>query len=223
MIASALNRSVAQCAILGALALTLIALVIVPANSYASPRNVTVNVETTLEPKSVVGMLVSSKRTIEKLSAKIERRDDRNLVVTFEFSPTEVDQDSLATAFIISASGEMAFGEMRPVFLDAPDVPFWQIPECPVQKISSLGPEDEATLAQIVQIREMRRQVSKAIIARGLNEDLLPKLIRVEKAFGLARSADLSADLPPLELVDRFNRIAEAIRAHKSGKDKRAQ
>jgi hypothetical protein len=48
-----------------------------------------------------------------------------------------------------------------------------------------------------------------------MDEAFLQKLQKFEEAFGLKYSSELTADLPPQELIDRLSRIDQATRKYK--------
>jgi hypothetical protein len=91
------------------------------------------------------------------------------------------------------------------------------IPECPAEDPSRIAAlNSPGILQQLVDVRNERMNIVRLKISRLMDQDFLAKLRKFEEAFGLERSSELSADLPPEELIDRLSRIQHAVRKYKT-------
>jgi hypothetical protein len=64
-------------------------------------------------------------------------------------------------------------------------------------------------------VRTERAEIARLKISKLLDEPFLEKLHRFEDAFGLDKSEEISASLPPEVLVDRLSRITHAVKKYR--------
>jgi len=191
--------------------------------ALASADSISIEVDAPFEPVSAVGLIVTETATIQRTEATFSRGKDDRIVVSFPFRDSEAKNGATATALIIAEDGTMAFGEMKP--FESPEqrmVPS-ELPDCPAEKIKTVGLESQLGLLQkLLDVRTARRASMQDQIKEILTPEFRSKLAKLEKGFGLSRSSPLSLDLPPLELSDRLNRIIAALNDFRGAK-KRAE
>ena len=196
------------------LTLTLVA----PALAQESKR-VEINVETTLEPTRAVGLVLSPTGTKQKLNTKIEKSRVGAYIVSFDVREQEIVAGTMASAILEGDSGEHAYGNIRPLFQGITGKSGLTLPECITRTSANpalLG--DLSSLLTLVDVRETRREVLLKKIRMVLKGDLLSSLARLELGFGIGDGTPLSAELPPVILLDRLTRIQAALAAYDSGK-----
>ena len=188
--------------------------------SSAQSRSISVPVETSLEPITAVGLILSSERTIEKADVTREKVKDGLWVIAFKAQENELGKDSLVSAMIIAQDGSVAFGDLMPAALKGSAEQYLSLPECPSPKMSVFKMQSQASvLESLVAVRSERRQVLQASLEKELQGLLLEKAVRLEKGFGLTREEDLTGALAPLKLVDRLSRLIAAIKNNRANRE----
>lgn len=178
-----------------------------------SIRSLEVDVDSLVNPASAVGLVISSEGTIQRPSTKIEKTARDSIVVTFEIPQSQLRPDSVASALVVSEKGEVVFGNVKPILSPETDQALGNLPLCPGDSIpvASLAGQ-YSVLEKIYAIRMKRRDQARATIEKTLSEDLLVRLQKLERGFGLAREKELNPQLSALELVDRLSRLRDALR-----------
>lgn len=170
------------------------------------------DLQSSFEPTTAVGILIAPNKTIEKLEAKIEKGARGAYVITFDYLPSEIDQNTFASALALSANGEAAFAQVKPVLGNELDLALSNIPDCSSESNSGAAIAGQlALITQLVEIRTKLRTVGINKVNATLSGELLEKLRGIEKGFGLAREKDLDPSLPALELIDRLSRILSSV------------
>ena len=194
------------------------ALVALPPTAYSEDKqgkSIQINVDTELEPAAAQGLFVSASGPIQLPVGEVQRVADNKLVVPVYYKESEIPKDSLATAIIISEQGELAFGNLRPVFSPDPRDSFWLIPQCAPEKINEAALAGQTSLLEsLIEVRTERRRVALLALAAALNGDFLARLQKLEVSFGLENDPPLSAELSPVVLLDRLTRILKAIETY---------
>ena len=179
---------------------------------------VQVNVATSFEPKEAVGLILSSSGVAERPSINLQKVKDGLLLVSFTYSKTDVKKDSFATAMVISANGDIAFGDVKALYGSSPKTSFYAIPQCPPdQNKVSIDRSKFGALETLVHYRTERRETYKKEIQEILSGPFLEKLKKLENGFGLTRGRPLSADLDPFELIDRLSRLKATVKGLTNG------
>ena len=73
-------------------------------------------------------------------------------------------------------------------------------------------------MQRLVEFRTARRKVLQDKLRVMLSGRLLERLRQLESNFGITRASQLSADIHPLELMDRLSRLNTAMRRYKETK-----
>lgn len=199
------------------LALTATALTVgAPARSNAqAERQMEVQINTPIEPVTATGLLLSSSRVIQKTGATVER-SAHGLLVRFPIDPSELDGDTMASAVVLAEDGQTAFGDMRPATIPTARASFLSSPECPYEQVADVSTRSDLALFEsLADIRSQRRAVQVQKVSVLLGGDFLERLRTLERGFGFSYPRPLSAELPPVELVDRLNRLKIAIQSYK--------
>lgn len=194
-----------------------------PRPAFGAPppsRTIQVDVPSMVDPGTAVGMLISADGTIQKLNPTIESKNPGIITISFPAAASELRADTVATAMVVSKKGEVVFGPVRPVSGAEVDQSLGSIPLCPDETVSSTTLASQVSLLEeLYRIRLRRRDQAKAQAGQTLSGDLLERLQKLERGFGLAREKELSANLPVLELVDRLSRIQDALRSWEKRKE----
>jgi len=180
------------------------------------PITVNVQVEAKPEPKKVVGLVLSSGRTIEIEDTKIKQVGEKLYMISFVVDRNVVRKDSVATAMVFDESGNVTFANVSPELLSDNRTLLSRIPECaPEDPAAIVKLDQEGPLQKLVDVRTERAALARLKISRMLDEPFLEKLQRFENAFGLDSSEELNASLPPDVLVDRLSRITHAVKKYR--------
>ncbi len=187
-----------------------------PALTHAqAERQMEVQINTPIEATSATGLLLSSSRVIQKAGASVERTA-HGLLVRFPIDPSELDGDTMASAVVLAEDGQTAFGDMRPATIPAARASFLSSPECPYETVADVSTRSDLALFEsLADIRSQRRAVQVQKVSVLLGGDFLERLRTLERGFGFSYPRPLSAELPPVELVDRLNRLKVAIQSYK--------
>jgi hypothetical protein len=191
-----------------------------PAHAQAlpitEPLTVNVRVEAKPEPKKAIGMVLSAGRTVEIPETTIKKMGEKLYLITFVVDRNIVRKDSVATAMAFDENGTVSFANVSPELLSESKTLISRIPECPAEDPSSVVKLDQqGPLQQLVDVRSERAEIARVKISKMLDEQFLSKLQRFEDAFGLDKSEELSASLPPEALVDRLSRITHAVNKYR--------
>jgi hypothetical protein len=174
---------------------------------------VQVDVSSSIEPATGVGLLISAGKTIQKVNPKIEKAGPGAITVTIPYSNSEISSDTVATALVVSDKGEVVFGNVRPVLGTELDAALATIPLCSDDQVNTAALSGQLSLLEeLYRIRVKRRDEHKNKAARILSGNLLERLQKLERGFGLAREKELSADLTAFELLDRVSRLRDALK-----------
>jgi hypothetical protein len=180
------------------------------------PLTVNVRVEAKPEPKKAIGMVLSSGRTVQIPETTIKKIGEKLYLITFVVDRNIVRKDSVATAMAFDENGTVSFANVSPELLSDSKTLVSRIPECPPEDPSAVVKLDQqGPLQQLVDVRAERGEIARLKISRMLDDQFISKLHRFEDAFGLDKSEELSANLPPEVLVDRLSRITHAVKKYR--------
>lgn len=180
------------------------------------PITVNVQVEAKPEPKKAIGMVLSSGRTIEIEETTIKKVGEKLYLISFVVDRNVVRKDSVATAMAFDENGTVYFANVSPELLADNKNLLSRIPECPAEDPSAVVKLDQqGPLQKLVDVRTERAELARLKISTLLDEDFLEKLNRFEDAFGLDKSEEITATLPPEVLVDRLSRITHAVKKYR--------
>jgi len=180
------------------------------------PLTVNVRVEAKPEPKKAIGMVLSAGRTVEIPDTTIKKIGEKLYLISFVVDRNIVRKDSVATAMAFDENGTATFANVSPELISEGKSLISHIPECPAEDPSAVVKLDQqGPLQQLVDVRSERAEIARLKISRMLDEQFLSKLQRFEDAFGLEKSEDLNANLPPDVLVDRLSRITHAVKKYR--------
>lgn len=180
------------------------------------PLTVNVRVEAKPEPKKAIGMVLSAGRTVEIQETTIKKIGEKLYLISFVIDRNIVRKDSVATAMAFDENGTVTFANVSPELLSESKTLIAHVPECPAEDPSAVVKLDQqGPLQQLVDVRSERAEIARLKISRMLDEDFLSKLQRFEDAFGLDKTEELNANLPPEVLVDRLSRINHAVKKYR--------
>ena len=171
------------------------------------------------DPKSALGILMSSSGNVQVPVKAIERVNDSTVVVSVPYDDSSAARDTMVTAMILSEDGTPFFGGVRPLFAPDSKESSLHIPNCAPEKISEAAMQGQLSLLEsLVEVRSQRRGVAQVKVAQVLDGKFLSDLKKLEHGFGFNYSQELSSDLNPVELIDRLSRISEAVSIAKQSK-----
>lgn len=182
-------------------------------NAWAE-KKVELQLKVPFEPAKVLGLLISSKAPIEKNNPSVTKLPAGGFVVAFSYSDSEVQDDTVATALAISAEGEIAFADVRPLIYPDVDKAYLTMPSCAEEALGEPDPDvyqNIALLELLYETRSSRREVHRVQVEQLLTGQLLERLAKIEAGMGLSYEAPLSAALPPQTLLDRLQKIKHAL------------
>lgn len=180
------------------------------------PITVNVHVEAKPEPKKAIGMVLSSGRTLEIEDTTIKKVGEKLYLISFVVDRNIVRRDSVATAMAFDENGTVYFANVSPELLSDAKNLLSRIPECPAEDPAAVVKLDQqGPLRKLVDVRTERAELARLKISTMLDEDFIEKLQRFEDAFGLDKSEELTASLPPEVLVDRLSRITHAVKKYR--------
>ncbi|MFM1847664.1 MAG: hypothetical protein RL417_1138, partial [Pseudomonadota bacterium] len=142
-----------------ALLLTVLGLPLcVPLAAGADSDQIAVSVEAAFEPVSAVGLIINESTTLQKTNATFKRGKGNEVIVSFPFRSSETENGAMATAMVVAEDGMMAFGEMKPIASPEQRSLATEIPDCPPEKIKTVGMESQLGLLQkLLDVRAARR------------------------------------------------------------------
>lgn len=188
----------------------------------SAPSELAVTVSAPFEPVDAVGIVLSSSGAEERPVLEFKYLGSGSSVVRFPLKSGDAAQGTFASAMIVSTRGEVAFGDITPVRGQGTHSVF-SLPECPEEKIpSSLTKEKFGVYEPLVEYRTSRRDLAKVEITRLMDEDTLIRLRKLEDGFGLSRGMPLIPEMPPVELVDRLERLLWAVKTYTASRRSRA-
>ncbi len=183
-------------------------------DSGSSPsRFIEVVVLSSFDPEKAVGILFSERGTVQQPVPKPKRIDESFVVVRVPYKE-DLPRDTMVTAVLYAADGRTAMGSVRPVFSPDSREAFLSIPDCAPESLPNAPLQTQLSMLEsLVQLRSQRRGIAQVKVAQQMSDAVVSQLRKLERGFGLRYESELSADLPPIELIDRLNRILSAIRS----------
>ncbi len=183
--------------------------------SAQAVKHIEITVSAPFEPVNAVGLLFSERGTVQQPVPTPRRIDESNIIVRVPYRD-DLPRDTMATAMLFAADGTMAVGAVRQVFSPDPRESFLSIPECVPEKVTEATIQNQmSAIESLVQIRSKRRGLAQVQVAQLMSDKFLERLKKLEKGFGLQYQTELAPDLPPVQLIDRLQRILLAIQAVK--------
>ncbi|MEY4667318.1 MAG: hypothetical protein RL518_17 [Pseudomonadota bacterium] len=180
------------------------------------PLAINLRVEAKPEPKKAIGMVLSAGTTVEIPDTTIKKIGEKLYLISFVVDRNIIRKDSVATAMAFDENGNVTFANVSPELLSESKSLLSRIPECPPEDPSAAVKLDQkGPLEQLVDVRLERAELARLKISRMLDEQFMFKLQRFEDAFGLDKSEELNANLPPEVLVDRLSRITHAVKKYR--------
>jgi len=191
---------------------------LVPFYAQAADRSFSIQVDAIFEPTSAVAIILGKNGVSEHPAASF-KRNKNGVLVELTVPESEITDETTVTAMVSGANGERAYGEMRPLLTYSPPE---ALPTCPDK--AAKESLDAGSLEQLIDLRTRRRDIAKKQISEVLSSDgLADKLANVEQLFGLNLSGQpFSADLEPLQLLERLTRINAAVESYRLGRQKTA-
>lgn len=184
-------------------------------NAFAQ-NSMPVRIKISGEAASATGIVMSATGVKMKQNLSARASAPGEFIVDVPIDSDETSPEYLATAYIATTEGRVAFGEMTPVSTESPS---WSMEECAAPALSmSLITANEGLLSSLVKIREQRIKVTQAKIAETLDGKYLERLRGLERALVGQVEPALGPDLPPLDLINRVNVILGSLKTREAAK-----
>lgn len=200
---------------------TVVLLSFCSSSASAEFRTVSVYVKSLMEPEKAVGIIFSSGQAIQVQASDVTSTGSGTLVVTFPYDDEQIAADAMASAIVVAPNGDTAYGLVKPLSEIALKSSYFSMPVCEEEEPSLSLHSELSLIKKLVKVRTKMRLNRQSQIDRMLTKERLKKLRGIEVGFGLPHTTELSADLDPAELVDRFSRILNAVRRYRLEKEKR--
>lgn len=169
------------------------------------------------EITQAVGLLISPNRTVQKPEVTLSEMKDGHVVASFRYATSEVAEDTVATAVATRSDGSMVFANVRPLVPGSLSSSLLNIKACP-SEVVNIDPSRNEVLRRLVDVQLKRRELFRQKLSESLTPEMLERLGKLERGFGLERSSPLTASLSPIELIDRLSRIETAIKGNLSAR-----
>lgn len=177
------------------------------------PTTVQVEVEAGFEAASALGILMSAEKFVHKPASKMEAGSGGKVIVSFPLENEELSGDVMASAMVMSAQGDVAFGNIKQISSEGQGASLSAIPECKAEEIK-LTPamSQHGVLESLVSVRVERLKYNKNRAAKLLSGEFLDRLREIERGLGFDTNEELSANLHPLDLITRLSNISQAMK-----------
>ncbi len=191
--------------------ITALVILLTVSAAFAQEIKVEVMVAAPFEPQTAVGLLITRNGTfeypIDDVRQSIRRLNDRQVVVTFLIEGP-VYADTYASALVLSADGNAAYGGVRRVSDKSEGNAVRALAVCPVKRDSNpVLMARTSELQQLVSVRAEKRKLVRRLLEEALTDEALVKIRGLENLFGFKYEKEFAADLPAVELVTRLRKI----------------
>lgn len=167
-------------------------------------------------------LILSAQNSYEDSNVALKSNNETS-IVSYNFKPEEISDETNIVAFSSSADGQLSFSTVMNISSSVGTISRSELPVCDYTPTARITPDSFSIYESLVHVRLDRRSNLAASIKEALQGDLLERLKQSEKVLGLSSVPELSASLPPTELVDRLNRILFAIQQYRIQKAKAAE
>jgi hypothetical protein len=182
---------------------------------------VDIDVNTSITPSSALGLIISETGTTQRGGEEIswQRTTPGNLVVRVPVTNSERAKGAIVTAMVMDKDGAVAFGSNKSARLQELSPAIFSLPACPRRKAPANIDTQGALVQSLMDVRAARRGNLQRRATTALQGELLNKLVRLERGFGLARAEPLDGSLHPIELEDRLGRLLQAVTNYRSKRE----
>jgi hypothetical protein len=157
----------------------------------------------------------------------MQKIGDNLYEISFPVDPSELSDETVATAMTMTDGGDVAFANVTPALMHDAKTMVANIPECPAEGANAdLLVHQMGTLRQLVEVRETRAALLRKRIQNSLSGGFSRRLIELEKFFGLNHMTELVVEdespeeavkrIPAADLVDRLARLNFAIKKYEA-------
>lgn len=200
----------------------LLAVVCTPVLNQAEEQDIAIPVKTLLEPQIAAGIVFTPDGVEQVMDTTVTRADNGTVLVRFPYDDGAISPSTMASALVLTESGDFAMGAVKPLALLAGDGgSVYDLPICADQKGNFSLHSQMSALDNLVKVRMGLRSNRVKTLKKTLTQDTLDKLVKLEAGFGLLNEQPLSADLNPTDLVDRFARLKDVLVNYRQHKEKR--
>lgn len=190
-------------------------LFLLPAFGSAEPQTISFNIETSIDPIAGVGLLMKQNGVVQKPDVKFSRLEKGLWKASFVIDSAEAEEASFASALLVSSDGDIASSNVKALR----EALSPSVPKCAPAAAASVPQDSQVgALQSLVQVRSARRDNAQARVVEMMKGEFLETLRKLEKGFGLSQSKELGPSLPPVELIDRLDRIKNAIKNYRTVK-----
>lgn len=186
------------------------------------PLSVEVEIEAEFKPTSVVGLLTNKSGAIQKPNLEAKQNARGTWSVVIPVLPSELDESTTATAIALGSDDRIAFGRVREISPGSDSSSYLNLPACtfgtsmikPNPNTQAIGGGKLALLESLVKVRAKRRETLTSQLKILMSPEMITRLAKLEKGFGLDTSPALSTDLPPAVLVERLTKLLATLQSY---------
>lgn len=172
-------------------------------------KNIELTIENEKELTNVAGLVFDLGKA-QQIGATTVAQTDKSTIVSISLAADTQQQFALATGR--TADGQLLYSTIQEVNSISSSPGAYKLAACRDDAVDPNMQNQLSLIMNLLQVRSKLRNNFDARLKEQLQGELLEKLVRYETGFGLERTTPLSADLPPVELVDRLDRILHTLR-----------
>ena len=184
------------------------------APAFSAQEVAEVLIPTKLEPTQALGLLISPNGVQQIANTEMIKSEKGELIVAVPYDEDKTLPGTLVTAMVFGKSGAFAFGAMRELPPKGVRPAPAEMPLCPEEPAGPELTHAMTSIQKLVEIRGKLVETNQHRVVGMLNEELLNKLKKLERGFGLEREQELSPHMDPFLLVDRLDRILNALKTY---------
>jgi len=183
------------------------------ARTATAQDSIEIDVNTAIHPTKALGLVLTEHGTEQRADPAIswKRANSDTVVVTVPLGRADRAAGTIISALVMDDSGAVAFGNNKPADLPELSSSIYSLPNCPGPKVSPSLESQGSLLQSLLEVRTARRAKLQTQLNASLQGDLLARLTKLERGFGMIHAEPLSGNLPPRELEDRLARLVQAI------------
>lgn len=185
------------------------------AATAASDSTIEILVDASFTPSAAMGVLLHGAESVQRRDVTYTQTT-HGIVVQIPFQQEQIAPGTTATAIVMSAEGETAFGQVRPVYASQDGKLPLSLPTCILKSDDKLDPSSQIALFEsLVTLRSQLTENLRKQVEKELSSEVVSRISRLEDLFGLHRAVPVGMDRTPAEIADRLSRLAETVRNYR--------
>ena len=206
-----------------------------PDQAAQTTRIIEIEVESTFEPATAVGLVMNNQSTVQKQNLEFRKAnsvgtESTNYIVNVPVTIDELDQNTTVTGILRSSDGDLAYGTVKSVLAPETFKSALDLPQCKVGTSliePSINPAmlesgKMALLESLIKLRIKRRDTQVAQLTAALDASLLERATKLERGFGLNYPYPLTPKTPPALIAQRLQRLLAVLSTYEQKKKQAA-